>query len=131
MRHAFPDSASLIAAAGSTDPSRSHLRVVIMTVGTRGDVQPFLALAAALTAAGHSVAVASTDDHAAHVAAAGVEFITTGSGNVEQPPEWSAPSTRTVAQACVCRVRECAGRAVSSAMEPRARRSVTVNTAPH
>jgi sterol 3beta-glucosyltransferase len=33
------------------------MRIVIPTIGTRGDVQPYLALAAGLSAAGHSVTV--------------------------------------------------------------------------
>ena len=37
----------------SSTPKGLPMKVLIMTLGTRGDVQPFVALAQALDAAGH------------------------------------------------------------------------------
>ena len=73
------------------------LRIVILTIGTRGDVQPYIALATSLAEAGHSVAISSTDDHAALVESSGVEFVRVGAGRIEQSPMWLHSSTRTVA----------------------------------
>ena len=41
------------------------MRLLLVTVGTRGDVEPFIALAGAAAAAGHDVALCSIDDYAA------------------------------------------------------------------
>ena len=50
------------------------MRVTIATVGSRGDVQPFLALALALSRAGHSVRVATNAPFRGLVEAYGVGF---------------------------------------------------------
>ena len=50
------------------------MRVCILTVGTRGDVQPYVALGTALQAAGHEVKVATLGDYEALVRAYGLEF---------------------------------------------------------
>ena len=49
------------ASSGGASPAqpRPPLRVAIATVGTRGDVQPYVALALALRRRGHSVVVAT------------------------------------------------------------------------
>ncbi|HET8658271.1 MAG TPA: glycosyltransferase [Micromonosporaceae bacterium] len=51
------------------------MRVGIATVGTRGDVEPFVALAHALQAAGHEVTLAGPADAAGLAAAAQVRFV--------------------------------------------------------
>jgi sterol 3beta-glucosyltransferase len=50
------------------------MRVLIATAGGRGDVAPFTGLAAAIRAAGHSVAIASNDEYESLVVGCGLEF---------------------------------------------------------
>jgi len=50
------------------------MKVLIMTLGTRGDVQPFIALARGLLAAGHEVVLAAPQRFAGFVAGHGVPF---------------------------------------------------------
>jgi vancomycin aglycone glucosyltransferase len=50
------------------------MRVFLATEGSRGDVQPFLALAIALKARGHQVALAATPDFADEAERLGVSF---------------------------------------------------------
>ena len=50
------------------------MKVLIMTLGTRGDVQPFVALARGLLAAGHEVVLAAPHRFAGFVAGYGVPF---------------------------------------------------------
>lgn len=50
------------------------MKMTILTVGTRGDVQPYLALAVALQARGHQVRLATSDNFASWVQEWGVEF---------------------------------------------------------
>ncbi|MFN8372991.1 MAG: glycosyltransferase [Anaerolineae bacterium] len=50
------------------------MKIVVMTVGTRGDVQPYVALARGLQRAGHEVLLASASNFASFVQAAGVPF---------------------------------------------------------
>jgi sterol 3beta-glucosyltransferase len=50
------------------------MRICILTVGTRGDVQPYVALGTALRAAGHEVKVATLGGYEALVRAYGLEF---------------------------------------------------------
>ncbi len=54
------------------------MRVVIIAVGSRGDVQPFVALARGLQAAGFEPVVATHDDFAAFVEGHGVPFASIG-----------------------------------------------------
>ena len=49
-------------------------RIAIATIGTRGDVQPFVALALALQKRGHSVVLASSGDFRDFAAENGVDF---------------------------------------------------------
>ncbi|MBZ0289457.1 MAG: glycosyltransferase, partial [Anaerolineae bacterium] len=51
------------------------MNITIMTVGTRGDVQPYLALAKGLQTAGHAVKVATDSKFESFVRGAGVEFV--------------------------------------------------------
>ena len=50
------------------------MRVVILTIGTRGDVQPFVALARGLRAAGHDPLIVAPEAFAEFVTSNGVEF---------------------------------------------------------
>jgi sterol 3beta-glucosyltransferase len=50
------------------------MKALLMTLGTRGDVQPFLALAQGLQAAGHEAVVAAPHRFAGFAAAHGVSF---------------------------------------------------------
>ena len=59
--------------SGSTGEVLPH-RIVILTVGSRGDVQPFLALALALQQRGHHVRLASHRCFRSFVESHGVEF---------------------------------------------------------
>ena len=76
---ATPSSSSLL-----PPPRRPSMRVAILTVGTRGDLQPYLCLGAALREAGHTVVLSATDDFAAPTLAAGLEFEPTGLPRIEQ-----------------------------------------------
>ncbi len=53
-------------------------RVVILTVGTRGDIQPFLALALALKKFGYSVRLAAPENFKEWVESFGIEFAKCG-----------------------------------------------------
>ena len=61
----------------STDVGRPHA-ITLATVGTTGDVRPFLVLGRALAAAGHDVRVVTWPMHRAAVAAAGLAVETAG-----------------------------------------------------
>lgn len=50
------------------------MRLAIHTLGTRGDVQPYLALALGLKAAGHEVLIAAPSQFEAFVGSRGIEF---------------------------------------------------------
>jgi sterol 3beta-glucosyltransferase len=50
------------------------MRVLIASVGGRGDVAPFTGLAAAIRAAGHSVTITSNDEYESLVVGCGLEF---------------------------------------------------------
>lgn len=54
------------------------MRVVLATVGTRGDVQPMLALAQALSARGHSALIACPESFGAWVRSLGLEHAVLG-----------------------------------------------------
>jgi UDP:flavonoid glycosyltransferase YjiC (YdhE family) len=51
------------------------VRVTIVAPGSRGDIQPYLALGVGLTRRGHAAKVVTTLDHAALVAASGLDFV--------------------------------------------------------
>jgi sterol 3beta-glucosyltransferase len=51
------------------------MRILISTIGTRGDVQPYIALAVGLQRAGHHVKLATAENFASLVASYPIEFI--------------------------------------------------------
>lgn len=57
--------------------------ISIITGGSRGDVQPYIALGKGLREAGHAVRLVATDDFETLTTAAGLEFRSTG-GSIEQ-----------------------------------------------
>ncbi|PKS06254.1 hypothetical protein jhhlp_007000 [Lomentospora prolificans] len=64
----------------TSQPSRSTIRlnIVIQVVGSRGDVQPFIALGTELRASGHRVRLATHDTFNDFVRSAGLEFYPIG-----------------------------------------------------
>ena len=69
-------------------PPHAALRMVCITIGTRGDVEPFVALGRAMKERGHSFAICSTDNFQDFVVGAGLEFIPLGLPRIEQPSAW-------------------------------------------
>ncbi len=63
----------------SVSPSQTHRRIVLLTIGTQGDVQPFLALAVALKAAGYDVVLGTSSDFEGFVSSYGIDFVSLGS----------------------------------------------------
>lgn len=59
------------------------MRVLILTFGTRGDVQPYVALARGLLAAGHQAGVCTAEGFAELVTGAGVPFVHMGNDMLE------------------------------------------------
>ena len=80
------------------DPDAGHpgLRIVILTVGTRGDVQPFMFLARALKERGHDVSICCPDQFQGLVTSYGVTHRSSGFEKVDQPIGWR--HARTVAE---------------------------------
>jgi len=54
------------------------MHIVIMAFGSRGDVQPYVALGHGLKAAGHGVTVAALDDYETLIREAGLDFFSLG-----------------------------------------------------
>jgi sterol 3beta-glucosyltransferase len=50
------------------------MKIALVTLGTRGDVQPYIAVARALMARGHQVTLAASEEHAELVRAYGVSY---------------------------------------------------------
>lgn len=63
------------------------MRVTLLTVGSRGDVQPFVALGVGLRAAGYDVRLATHPRYAAHVAAHDLAFAPLAEGHVSRGTE--------------------------------------------
>ena len=59
------------------------MRITILSIGSLGDVQPFLALAICLQEAGHTVRLAVSPNHKAYVERRGVKFFPLGRDNQE------------------------------------------------
>jgi sterol 3beta-glucosyltransferase len=66
------------------------MKITIVASGSRGDVQPYVALGKGLREAGHEVRLLSTQDFEALVTGAGLEFMSTGTSieQMLQNPEW-------------------------------------------
>lgn len=62
-------------------------RWLAISLGTRGDIQPVVALGKALEARGHSIRLLSTEDHRALVEGAGLELRSVGEGSRFLRPE--------------------------------------------
>ncbi|MBZ0118031.1 MAG: glycosyltransferase, partial [Sandaracinaceae bacterium] len=72
------------------------MRVLIVTGGTRGDVDPLFALHRALERAGHSVLFAGPPDFA-HLRERGVDYLPVGSEARAWAEDWGRrPPTRAV-----------------------------------
>src|SRR4051812_43365885 len=54
------------------------MRITLVTLGSRGDAEPYVALGCALARAGHSVRVATCEPFSDFVAAHGLEFFRLG-----------------------------------------------------
>ena len=54
------------------------MRIALLTHGTRGDVQPFIALGKGLAARGHDVLLAAPDEFAVWIEGHGLEFRSAG-----------------------------------------------------
>ena len=66
------------------------MKIAIVASGTRGDVQPYIALGAGLAQAGHWVRLITTDDFELLAVEAGLDFCSSGA-SIEamlQSPEW-------------------------------------------
>jgi UDP:flavonoid glycosyltransferase YjiC (YdhE family) len=64
------------------------VKVLVMTLGTRGDVQPFVALARALDAAGHEAVVCGPHRFEDFVVGHGIRF-----AGVDDVTRWSTSAT--------------------------------------
>ena len=63
-------------------------RIAMATLGTQGDVQPYLALARVMKQRGYSVVLGTTDDFEQMITGYGIEFFSLGSSMqefVQQP----------------------------------------------
>ncbi len=65
------------------------MRIVLLALGSRGDVQPFVALGKGLRATGHTVRVATHGDYESLVRAHGLDFWPV-KGNVQEVVESEA-----------------------------------------
>jgi sterol 3beta-glucosyltransferase len=63
------------------------MRIAIMAFGSRGDVQPFVALGQGLKAAGYAPYIVALDDYEAFVTGAGVDFFPLGISLLEANPD--------------------------------------------
>ncbi|KAA0176796.1 hypothetical protein FNF27_01618 [Cafeteria roenbergensis] len=73
-----------------------RLRIMILSVGTRGDVQPFIFLARSLQERGHDVFLCCPDQFVDLVTSHGVQHRSSGFHKVDQPDGWR--TARTVAE---------------------------------
>ncbi|MBD2677467.1 MULTISPECIES: glycosyltransferase [Nostoc] len=54
------------------------MRITIATIGSHGDVRPYVALALGLEKAGHEVRIATIEDHGEFIKSFGIEFVAMG-----------------------------------------------------
>lgn len=64
----------MFARCGRTDKGRRLMRIAILTLGSRGDVQPYVSLGAALKARGHQVRIVTGDGFDALISSAGLDY---------------------------------------------------------
>jgi UDP:flavonoid glycosyltransferase YjiC (YdhE family) len=62
----------------STTPKGKNMRITILTLGSQGDVQPYVALGLGLQAVGHEVRLATLDPFQAFVSRQGLDFASLG-----------------------------------------------------
>ena len=65
------------------------MRIVLFTVGTRGDVQPFIALGTHFIENGHAFVIATSRNFKEAIEAAGIEYFDIGTGQIQQPEAWT------------------------------------------
>ncbi len=53
---------------------KTHMRILITTIGSRGDVQPYVALGRGLRAAGHEVVICAASDYRAFIEEHGIAY---------------------------------------------------------
>lgn len=71
-------------------------RVILLGLGSRGDVAPLVRLGAAMRREGHEVTVVTSDDHQDTVRAAELSFVSCAPGmRIEQSPELADESRRS------------------------------------
>ena len=75
------------------------MKIALVTMGTRGDVQPYIAVARALMARRHEVTLAASDEHESLIRAYGLEH--------KSMRGWHAPGRNAPARDSVSR--RCAG----------------------
>ena len=68
------------------------MRVLLLAVGTRGDVKPFIALAHGVAAAGHSAVLCTTQEHEELCARLKVSFASVGESITDDPDVFKAVS---------------------------------------
>jgi sterol 3beta-glucosyltransferase len=76
------------------------VRVAVLAIGSRGDVEPFLALSTGLRRRGHTVVVATHAEFAAMVTGVGVDFAELGGNPREALSSPPPPPPRCPPQAC-------------------------------
>ena len=72
---------------GQKQTNRS-LNIIVLTIGTRGDVQPFVALCKALKKRGHQPVIATHGCFKDWVLSENIDFQDIGSHQINQPKEW-------------------------------------------
>src|SRR4029450_505928 len=70
------------------------MRIFLPAMGSRGDVQPILALACALRARGHEATVGAGPDFADWVAELGLPFVESRQSGQQRPPDHGEEVTR-------------------------------------
>ncbi len=86
------------------------MRVLLIAVGSRGDVQPLVALGVGLRGAGHEVTVASTPDFAGLATEHGLGFEALGSSAAELMDSelgrtWLGHSSHNRSSSCIASAR--------------------------
>ncbi|KAJ5214400.1 hypothetical protein N7449_001569, partial [Penicillium cf. viridicatum] len=67
-----------VTSTGNIDVTPPHMNIVIQVVGSRGDIQPFVALGVALKQAGHHIRIATHETFRSFVQDVGLEFFNVG-----------------------------------------------------